>query len=93
MNISLIEIGEQISSKQFGTTLLASHWVQVIVALPGFDLIPWKDTTSTRTFSVEEVTRVQVEPSLANIDTESFEYAIDGILLNTLLTTEKNDCV
>ena len=76
--------------------------VVCLVVLPGFDLMPRKDTASWRTFPVGEVlTRVQLEPSLIAvkryllviIDTESFEYAIGRILLITLLTTDKNYCV
>ena len=59
-----------------------------LVVLPWFNLMPRKDTASWRTFPVGEVlTGVQFEPSLitgkryllVNIDTESFEYAIDWI--------------
>ena len=61
-----------------------------LVALPGFDLMPRKDTASWRTFpAVEEVTGVQLEPSLSTgerylfvntcIDTENLEYAINGL--------------
>ena len=76
--------------------------VVCLVALSGFDLMPQKDTASWRTFLAgEELTRVQLGPSLitgeryllVNIDTESFEYAIDGILLNTWLITDKNNCM
>mgnify|MGYP001803716339 FL=1 len=71
--------------------------VVCLLVLPGFDLMPRKDTASRRTFPVGEVfARVQLEPSLitgkryllVNVDKESFEYAIDGILLNTLLKTD-----
>ena len=69
-----------------------------LVALPGFDLMPRKDTASWRTFSAgEELTRVQLEPYLitgeryllVNIDTETFEYAIDGIHLKYIVDNKK----
>ena len=68
---------------------ITGHVVCLLV-LPGFNLMPRKDTASWRTFPVGEVlTRVQLEPTLitgkryplVNIDKESFEYAIDGMLL------------
>ena len=63
--------------------------------------MPRKDTASWRTFPVGEVlTEVHFEPPLitgkryllVNIDTESFEYAIDGILLKYIVDNRQNDC-
>ena len=77
--------------------------VACLVALSGFDLRPRKDTASWRTFLAgEELTRVQLEPSLitgegyllVNIDTESFEYAIDGMLLKYIVDKQtKQQCL
>ena len=73
-----------------------------LVALSGFDLMPWKYKASWRTFLAgEELTRIQLEPSLisgeryllVNIDAESFEYAIDGIRLKYIVDNRQNDCV
>ena len=73
-----------------------------LVALSGFNLMPWKYTASWRTFLAgEELTRVQLEPSLisgeryllGNIATENFEYAIDGIRLKYIVDNRQNDCV
>ena len=68
----------------------------------GFDWMPRKYTACWTTFPAgEELSRVQLDPSLitgeryllVNIDTETLEYAIDGIQWNTLLTKKNTMCL